>query len=255
MQDGLYVALSAQIALEKRLTTIADNVANMSTVGFRADRGEVRGRRLRRRRRIRSPSPRPATPISRAQAGRAARDRQSPFDFAVQGDAWFGIDTPAGTVMTRDGRFTMTDTGELDDASKAIPCSTPAARRSSSIPLNGAPEVGARRHDHARTASWSARSACSTSIPARTSTASAIPASSRRRARAGRRPYRTSASCRASSRNRTSIPVLEMTPADHGAARLRERRGADPRHRIDARRSRQDARRQLVGADDLAACR
>ena len=36
MQDGLYVALSAQIALEKRLTTIADNVANMSTVGFRA---------------------------------------------------------------------------------------------------------------------------------------------------------------------------------------------------------------------------
>ena len=36
MQDGLYVALSAQIALEKRLTTIADNVANMSTVGYRA---------------------------------------------------------------------------------------------------------------------------------------------------------------------------------------------------------------------------
>ena len=36
MQDGLYVALSSQIALEKRLTTIADNVANMSTVGFRA---------------------------------------------------------------------------------------------------------------------------------------------------------------------------------------------------------------------------
>ena len=36
MQDGLYVALSSQVALEKRLTTIADNVANMSTVGFRA---------------------------------------------------------------------------------------------------------------------------------------------------------------------------------------------------------------------------
>ena len=36
MQDGLYVALSSQMALEKRLTTIADNVANMSTVGFRA---------------------------------------------------------------------------------------------------------------------------------------------------------------------------------------------------------------------------
>ena len=37
----------------------------------------------------------------------------NPFDFAIQGDAWFGIETPAGTVMTRDGRFTMNETGEL----------------------------------------------------------------------------------------------------------------------------------------------
>ena len=36
MQDGLYVALSSQVALEKRLVTIADNVANANTVGFRA---------------------------------------------------------------------------------------------------------------------------------------------------------------------------------------------------------------------------
>src|ERR1700722_2096515 len=35
MQNGLYVSLSAQVALEKRLETIADNVANMNTVGFR----------------------------------------------------------------------------------------------------------------------------------------------------------------------------------------------------------------------------
>ena len=36
MQDGLYVALSSQVALERRLNTIADNVANSSTIGFRA---------------------------------------------------------------------------------------------------------------------------------------------------------------------------------------------------------------------------
>ena len=36
MQNGLYVALSAQVALEQRLETIADNVANMNTVGYRA---------------------------------------------------------------------------------------------------------------------------------------------------------------------------------------------------------------------------
>ena len=36
MQTGLYVAVSSQIALEKRMNTLADNVANSSTVGFRA---------------------------------------------------------------------------------------------------------------------------------------------------------------------------------------------------------------------------
>ena len=37
MQNGLYVSLSAQVSLERRLETIANNVANMNTVGFRAD--------------------------------------------------------------------------------------------------------------------------------------------------------------------------------------------------------------------------
>ena len=36
MQDAMTVGLSAQIALEKRLTTIASNIANTRTVGFRA---------------------------------------------------------------------------------------------------------------------------------------------------------------------------------------------------------------------------
>jgi flagellar basal-body rod protein FlgF len=36
MQSAFYVSLSAQVALDKRLTTIAENVANASTTGFRA---------------------------------------------------------------------------------------------------------------------------------------------------------------------------------------------------------------------------
>ena len=36
MQGSLYVAISSQIALERRLTTLADNVANANTTGFRA---------------------------------------------------------------------------------------------------------------------------------------------------------------------------------------------------------------------------
>src|SRR6185295_5837681 len=111
MQDGLYVALSAQVALEKRLNTIADNVANMSTIGFRAT--EVKFEDIVTgvgQNSIAFTSP-GDTYLSQKAGG--LRETKSPFDFAIQGDAWFGIDTPAGTVMTRDGRFTMTDTGQL----------------------------------------------------------------------------------------------------------------------------------------------
>jgi len=37
MQSNLYVSLSAQMSLQKRLETIAHNLANASTAGFRAE--------------------------------------------------------------------------------------------------------------------------------------------------------------------------------------------------------------------------
>jgi flagellar basal-body rod protein FlgF len=111
MQNGLYVALSSQIALEKRLTTIADNVANIGTVGFRATgvkfEDVVSG--------LGQKSVSFASSGNTYLSGTTGPMRQTgnPFDFAIQGDAWFAIETPAGTVMTRDGRFTMLVTGQL----------------------------------------------------------------------------------------------------------------------------------------------
>ncbi|CAN0655554.1 flagellar basal-body rod protein FlgF [Nitratireductor aquimarinus] len=111
MQTGLYVALSSQVALEKRLGTLADNVANAGTVGFRGT--SVNFRDL-----VSGDGPdsvsfaAPGSPnIDTHQGG--LRETKNPFDFAVQGEAWFGLETPAGTVVTRDGRFTMRETGEL----------------------------------------------------------------------------------------------------------------------------------------------
>ena len=37
MQSNIYVALSAQLALQRRLDTVANNVANASTAGYRAE--------------------------------------------------------------------------------------------------------------------------------------------------------------------------------------------------------------------------
>ena len=95
MQNGLYVALSAQVALERRLETIADNVANMNTVGYRAtgvsfENGNGQGRRRRG-----SAMSRPARTSSRGALGGLVKT-DNPLDFAVQGDGWFGIQTPQG---------------------------------------------------------------------------------------------------------------------------------------------------------------
>ncbi len=111
MQPSLYVALSGQIALEKRLETIAHNVANVSTAGFRAE--EVKFSTI-----VSRVPPDPAafatsngTYISR-NAGELV-ETQNPFDVAVKGDAWLAIDAGGQQVYTRDGRLQMTPTGDL----------------------------------------------------------------------------------------------------------------------------------------------
>lgn len=111
MQNGLYVTLSAQIALERRLQTIADNVANSNTVGFRATgvrfEDVVSG--------LGNEAVSFASPGATYLPDKSGpmRETGNAFDFAIEGDAWFAVETPAGMVMTRDGRFTMLDTGEL----------------------------------------------------------------------------------------------------------------------------------------------
>jgi flagellar basal-body rod protein FlgF len=111
MQPSLYVSVSAQIALLKRLESISNNVANSSTAGFRAE--EVKFESLL--------SDTPLDPTAFVSPGSTYISRQSgelvktdnSFDVAVNGDAWLAISTPAGVVYTRDGRMRMLETGEL----------------------------------------------------------------------------------------------------------------------------------------------
>lgn len=111
MQDGLYVALSSHLALEKRLNTVADNIANANTVGFRATgiKFEDVVDRI---------ADQPVAFVSEGDAYLSTENGSlvetgNALDFAIQGDAWFAIDTPAGMVMTRDGRFQMLENGDL----------------------------------------------------------------------------------------------------------------------------------------------
>ena len=111
MQTSLPVALSGQLATEKRLDTIANNLANARTVGFRAE--EVKFESFLSR-----TAPETVAFTSGGErylstrAGEMTQTGNS-LDMAVKGDAFFAIQTPKGTVYTRDGRMQMTTTGEL----------------------------------------------------------------------------------------------------------------------------------------------
>lgn len=111
MQSGLYVALSGQVALQRRIDTIANNIANASTVGFRAE--DVKFESL--------VSHASTENVAYSSAGETYLSRRNGefirtdnmFDVAVQGDAWMAIQTPTGQVYTRDGRMKMTEAGDL----------------------------------------------------------------------------------------------------------------------------------------------
>lgn len=139
MDSALYVALSSQIALEKRLTTLADNVANANTVGFRAT--EVKFEPLVDRRR-----PEDVDFVSAGEDYLSTRNggltpTGNMLDFAVHGEAWFAIETPAGQALTRDGRFTLTPAGELVTLN-GYPVLDPGGAPIQLNPLAGAPEAG-----------------------------------------------------------------------------------------------------------------
>jgi flagellar basal-body rod protein FlgF len=111
MQSGLYVALSSQIALDRRMNTIADNLANMNTVGFRATQ-------LKFDDVVKKADGTRVAYVNEGQEYVSTRNggltqTKNPLDFATKGDVWFSIETPSGTAITRDGRFSMLESGQL----------------------------------------------------------------------------------------------------------------------------------------------
>lgn len=111
MQTSLPVALSAQLAMEKRLDTIADNIANSRTAGFRAT--EVKFESFL--------SAAGKEPVAFASEGKTYISTKAgemtqtgnPLDVAVNGEAFFAVKGPNGPIYTRDGRMTMTESGDL----------------------------------------------------------------------------------------------------------------------------------------------
>lgn len=112
MENALYVALSQQMALRRMLDVTANNVANMNTTAFRAERPvfddfvEKAGR-----------GDATAFVVDRAtytdQREGTVAMTGNPLDVAIRGDAWLRVETPDGARYTRDGRLHRDPDGRL----------------------------------------------------------------------------------------------------------------------------------------------
>jgi flagellar basal-body rod protein FlgF len=112
METAGYATLTRQSGLMREMQVVANNIANISTAGFRRE-GVVFAEHVRRS------GDGPSVSMARASArhvdlAQAGLSRTgAPFDLAIQGDGFFLVETPEGERLTRAGSFTPSPEGEL----------------------------------------------------------------------------------------------------------------------------------------------
>jgi flagellar basal-body rod protein FlgF len=117
MDNSFAVGLSAQQVLNQRMDTTANNLANMTTTGFKAEHLVMR--KLTEQPATASDQP---NTIAFVDAWKLQRDMSNgslertgnPLDAAIEGEGFFSVKTPdGGTAYTRDGRFSLDESGKL----------------------------------------------------------------------------------------------------------------------------------------------
>jgi flagellar basal-body rod protein FlgF/flagellar basal-body rod protein FlgG len=123
MENTLLVGLSRQMVLERQMDVVANNVANVNTTGFKADRtlfqeylmpGAHEDNFATRDRRLSFVQDR-ATFHDFSEG--PTEQTKNPLDVAIDGSAFLVVQTPAGERYTRDGGLHMNNQGQLVTAS------------------------------------------------------------------------------------------------------------------------------------------
>lgn len=113
MDSAAYVALTRQNGLLKELQITANNIANASTTGYRAE-GVVFAEMIKA-----SDSEGGSISMTDARVrytserGGGLSQTGGTFDVAIQGDGYFQVETPNGVRLTRNGAFTPNAENEL----------------------------------------------------------------------------------------------------------------------------------------------
>lgn len=122
MQRGLYIAASGMVAEQMRQDQIANDLANASTPGYKADRVAQRAFAD-----LLLSNTRTGAPVGGLSTGAIAdrmvtdlapqplRETGEPLDLAIAGEGWFAVQTQQGVRYTRNGQFTAAPDGTLAD--------------------------------------------------------------------------------------------------------------------------------------------
>jgi flagellar basal-body rod protein FlgF len=123
MERGLYIAASGMLSEMVRQDQIANDLANASTPGYKSDRATQKsfGDILLSN----SVTGQTVGPLGLGSqidgivtdtTAAPVRETGEPLDFAVEGDGWFGVQTPQGLRYTRNGQFGISPQGTLVDS-------------------------------------------------------------------------------------------------------------------------------------------
>ena len=119
MENALLIGLSRQVTLERQLDVVANNVANVNTNGFKADKSLFQEYLMpgahednfvgsdRRESYVEDRG------TYRDFSQGAAQQTKNPLDVAIQGNGFLVVQTAAGERYTRDGGLQLNNQGQL----------------------------------------------------------------------------------------------------------------------------------------------
>jgi len=116
MQNSLLVGLAAQMTLRRNMEIVSNNIANVSTTGFKREAPAFEELMVQ----VDSPDSSLRVVsfvrdwgVVRDMTTGALQQTGSPLDIAVQGDGMMVVRTPEGERYTRDGHFTLDQNGKV----------------------------------------------------------------------------------------------------------------------------------------------
>jgi flagellar basal-body rod protein FlgF len=118
MDNSLLVSLSQQLAAYRAMDVIANNLANVSTPGFKREAAKFEEFVAQMRPSEEQKGPQSVSFVKDAGVMRDSSQGNfeqtgATYDLAIQGKGYFAVQTPSGTRYTRDGHFSLDANGNL----------------------------------------------------------------------------------------------------------------------------------------------